>query len=67
MRNNEMHHKRRYNNIIKLTVWFYGENITLEEKETANKLINANAINFDGVVKQISFVDSISELERKVI
>lgn len=67
MRNNEMHHKRRYYNIIKLTVWFYGENITLEEKETANKLINANAINFDGVVKQISFVDSISELERKVI
>lgn len=67
MRNNEMHHKRRYDNIIKLTVWFYGENITLEEKETANKLINANAINFDGVVKQISFVDSISELERKVI
>ncbi len=67
MRNNEMHHKRRYKNIIKLTVWFYGENITLEEKETANKLVVANAINFDGVVKQITFVDNISELEGKII
>ncbi len=67
MRNNEMHHKRRYNNIIKLTVWFYGENITLEEKETANKLVVANAINFDGVVNKITFVDNISELEGKII
>lgn len=32
MRNNEMHHKRRYKNIIKLTVWFYGENITRRKR-----------------------------------
>lgn len=67
MRNNEMHHKRRYKNIINLTVWFYGENITLDEKETANKLVKANAINLGGVVRKINFVDNISKLEGKII
>lgn len=66
-RNNEMHHKRRYDNVIKLSVWFYGENITLEEKETAKKLVEANVINFDGIVKEITFVENYSELEEKVI
>lgn len=66
-RNNEMHHKRRYKNVIKLTAWFYGEDITSEEKETANNLLRANAINYDGLVKQINFVKNIDVLEGKII
>lgn len=67
IRNNEMHHKRRYDNVIKLTAWFYGEDITSEEKETANNLLKANAINFDGFVERITFVNNIAELEGKIM
>lgn len=61
-RNGEMHHKRRYNNRIKVSAYFYGENMTEAEKETARKLITANAVNFDGVVGQVVFLNSREEL-----
>ncbi len=67
IRNNEMHHKRRYDNVIKLTAWFYGEDVTSEEKETANNLLKANAVNYDGFVEQVTFVNSIAELEGKIV
>ncbi len=67
IRNNELHHKRRYKNIINLTVWFYGEDITSKEKETANSLMKANAVNFDGLVNQITFIKNIDELEVNLI
>lgn len=62
-RNNEMHHKRRYDNRIKVTAYFYGSNITEAEKETSRKLIRANAVNYDGEIGQIVFLSSKDELE----
>lgn len=62
IRNGEMHHKRRYDNIIKISAHFYGENTTEAEKETARKLIKANAVNYDGEVGEITFLNSIEEL-----
>lgn len=59
MRRGEMHHKRRYDNVITVTAHFYGANITDEEKETAMKLMQANADNYDGFVGEIHFHDSI--------
>ena len=67
MRNNEMHHKRRYDNVIKLSAWFYGEDITEEEKDVASNLLKANALNYDGIVKQVNFINDILELEGKII
>ena len=63
IRKGEMHHKRRYDNVIQLTAYFYGENITDIEKETARNLMEANADNYDGMVKSVQFYQSVKELE----
>lgn len=67
IRKGEMHHKRRYKNTITLSSHFYGENITDIEKETARELLEANADNYDGVVKGIYFYKSVEELEGIVL
>ena len=63
VRKGEMHHKRRYDNVIQLSAYFYGDSITETEKETARHLIHANADNYDAVVKGIHFYKTINELE----
>lgn len=45
-RNGETHHKSRYHNKLQLHVYFYGENITDQEKRTSEALVKANAVNF---------------------
>lgn len=63
IRRGEMHHKRRYSNVIQLSAYYYGENITDAEKETARRILEANADNYDGRVKDIFFFESAEELE----
>ncbi len=63
LRRGKMHHKRRYSNVISVSAYFYGENITDEEKETARNILEANADNYDGLVKTVSFYGSAKELE----
>lgn len=63
IRKGEMHHKRRYKNVITLSAHLYGENITDTEKETTRNLIEANADNYDGLVKDVHFYKSVEELE----
>ena len=67
IRKGEMHHKRRYKNVIALSAHLYGENITDTEKETAGELLNANVDNYDGIVKDIYFYKSAQELEGIVL
>ena len=67
IRNGEMHHRRRYDNVIHMHVWFYGVNITDIEKLTAEKLIKANSINFNSVVEDISFYNSITEMRGQLL
>lgn len=62
IRRGEMHHKRRYDNVILLSAYFYGETITDTEKETARKILAANADNYDGRVKGVYFYRSSEEL-----
>ncbi len=64
--NNETHHKRRYQNNIQLEVHFYGENITIEERKTAKKLVKANCTNFSVKNYKISFSNSLDELCKEV-
>ncbi len=62
IRRGEMHHKRRYQNMLHLSACFYGEDTTDAEKETARKIIQANADNFDGTVERVLFCKSPEEL-----
>lgn len=63
IRNGEMHHKSRYNNDFNLKVWFYGEDITEQEKQTAEKLIKANAMNLNCSAEQVTFIQDIAKIE----
>ena len=40
-----MHHRLRYNNSIALKAFFYGDDITEDEKKTARGLVLANSAN----------------------
>lgn len=67
IRRGKMHHKRRYQNVFSLSAYFYGENITDMEKETARNMVTANAVNYDGPVKNICFYRTAEELEDIVL
>lgn len=67
IRQGKMHHKRRYDNVITLSCHLYGENISDREKQTARQLLQANADNYDGQVKEVSFYQTAEELERVVL
>lgn len=62
IRKGEMHHKRRYDNVITLSACFYGGNITEKEKSTARKLVQANADNYDGKTGTVRFFAAAQEL-----
>ncbi|MGB4589013.1 MAG: flavodoxin family protein [Clostridiaceae bacterium] len=61
-RNGEMHHKPRYDHHIAMKVWFYGEDITDQEKKTANELIKANSINLSCNYAGVNFIKELSEI-----
>ena len=67
IRNGEMHHKPRYKKHFDLKVWFYGENITEQEKHTAEKLIQANAVNLNCGLHKVIFVQDIAEIEGELL
>ena len=57
IRNGEMHHGERYHKNLKVSAAFYGE-MTEAEKNTAMDLVVANAVNLNGAVGEINFLDS---------
>ena len=63
IRRGEMHHKRRYRNVIALSAHLYGADITEREKQTARKLLEANADNYDGVLRDVQFYQTAEALE----
>ncbi len=67
IRKGEMHHKRRYKNIIALSAYFYGNSVTEAEKETARNIIESNAFNYDGIIKKVCFYKTAEELEGIVL
>ena len=62
-----MHHKRRYENVIRLSAYYYGQNITEREKETAQKLLSANADNYDAQAAGVYFYRTPEEMEDIVL
>ena len=55
MRQGMMHHRRRYANSIRMSVLFYGD-CGEEERCTAKKLVQANAVNLFASVRKVSFL-----------
>lgn len=64
--NGEMHHKMRYKNRFKLTVCFYGE-CDSEERQIAESLARANAVNFGAKSCEVKFFDLLSELRSEIL
>lgn len=60
-RGKEIHHRVRYQNRLKTSVYFYGA-CTPEEQQTARKTVQANVLNFNGILRHISFSESREEL-----
>ena len=60
--NGEMHHKQRYKKRPDLTYMFYGQNCTQAEKDIAQKLTKANAINFGADNYSTLFYNSFQEI-----
>lgn len=67
IRNGEMHHKHRYSNKFNLTVWFYGENISEQEKITAKNMVQANIVNFECGENTINFISEIENIGEGVL
>ena len=66
IRNGEMHHKERYHKNLKVSAVFYGDDMTEAEKETSVNLVVANAVNLNGTVGNIDFVNSF-EIVKEVL
>ena len=62
----EMHHKMRYKHAFKLTVLFYGE-CDDEERQIAESLVRANAVNFGAKSYEVKFFDVIEELRSAIL
>lgn len=57
--NGTMHHKPRYKgHKLSVSVYFYGENISENERQTATELVKANAVNMYAEVKNITFTQA---------
>jgi len=67
IRNKKMHHKRRYDNVINISVYFYGTEITEKEKDTAISLVDANAVNLDAKVGGVYFYRSADEAREALV
>lgn len=67
IRNGEMHHRRRYSNHICLSAFLYGTDITAQERETAERIIHANARNLDSQIGKILFAASAESFRGDLI
>ena len=58
LKNNEMHHTIRYRKKMLLEVYFYGNDLTEIEKNTAEKTVKANCINLNVKKFNVSFLEN---------
>lgn len=65
-RNGEMHHRRRYGNVVTMSAHFYGHGLTFEETQTARDVVAANVTNYDGKLGNVLFYEDTEELREVV-
>lgn len=58
-----MHQKDRYKNHVNLTVRFYGDDITLPEKTTAERFVEYTGVDLDAQSHTVSFYKNLEEME----
>lgn len=63
MREGKTHHRLRYDRPFRISVWFYGEGITENEREKALRLLKANSINMGCPLDGVRFVESTVNLK----
>lgn len=64
--NNKTHHRQRYKKCFDLSVYFYSDRLTKEEKEIALELVQANCVNFHVPHHTVNFFDSIFQIGKEV-
>ena len=57
IRKGEMHHRPRYKNRLTVSALFYGSDITEDEEQTARALVQANALNLNGELGSVRFME----------
>lgn len=55
IKNGEMHHRQRYLSHFCMSAYFYGDDISEQDKTIARSLVKANSVNLQGTVKDILF------------
>ncbi len=60
--NGETHHRNRYDHKFKLTVHFYGNDISDSEKATAEALVAANSVNFYSTGNKVLFYPNLQTI-----
>lgn len=63
----ETHHQQRYPAQFALEVHFYGENLSDREKSVAEKLVQANAVNFDASSVRVTFSEKAEEAVKEAV
>jgi multimeric flavodoxin WrbA len=63
VRNGEVHHTARREHPLCIKAYFYGDDITDEEKQTATELVKANEINLVASGSEVHFYRSSSEIK----
>ena len=61
IRNGEMHHGERYQNVLTISALFYGP-MTENEMQTAENLVKANAVNLNAALGKVHFVEDMDDI-----
>ena len=61
IRNGEMHHGERYQNVLTISALFYGP-MTENEMQTAENLVKANAVNLNAALGKVHIVEDMDDI-----
>lgn len=59
----QTHHQLRYEQTVHLKAYFYGENLTENERKTAQAIVRANSLNLGAAHYEVSFCDNVQQLK----
>lgn len=62
IRHGKMHHKSRYKARVNYVVYFYGKDISEEEKRIAKDIVNAQAINLNAIHQEVHFFENEQQI-----
>ena len=66
IRNGEMHHGERYQNVLTISALFYGP-MTENEMQTAENLVKANAVNLNAALGKVHFVEDMDDVREVLV